>query len=93
MPTSDGEGFRLARFYSCPLGDALSPDGWASGLLGIYRHSGRGERLTTLLEAPTVAAWEAVDLLNAEIALVDKRATKQAEERAALLRRQAAGRR
>jgi len=92
MPTSLGEAFREDRFYSCPVGEALNGGGWVSQILSVYRHSKRGERISEVLKEPSVAAWEVIDLLNAEVALVDKLDAQHAEERAKIHQSQAATR-
>lgn len=71
MPTASSAPFREARFYSCPLAEALDAESWVARALEIFRWSGGGERLSEVVDAPTLAAWEVVDILGAEIDAID----------------------
>jgi len=71
MRLASSFAFIESRFYSCPLADGLSVEGWASDLLDVFRRSQRGEHLTNLVPDPTVGAWEVMEMLGAEVRLVD----------------------
>lgn len=71
MPAASSPPFREARFYSCPVAEALDAESWVGRALEIFRWSGGGERLSEVVDAPTLAAWEVVDILGAEVDAID----------------------
>jgi len=65
---SGAEGaFRKARFYSCPVAEATDTRSWTHAAVDLCRRSRQGDRLTSLVDKPSAMAWEAVELLAAEV--------------------------
>jgi len=93
MPTASSKAWRETKFYTCPLGPALDPETWVASALELFRHSGRGERLLDLLEAPTSGAWQLVEFIRREVADVDALAALIQQERERVKAKAGQGRR
>ena len=75
-----------ARLYACPLADAFQP--WVGTVLAWHRAvKQQAAHLVDLLAAPSVAAWEALDTLDAAhshvLAAEHRQAVAEAKQRAA----------